>query len=84
VITRAIEPDGLILPGPTDRPAEGLAPASAALMSTTSLTSKAIASSVALGRCAAMLPRVRPKMALRASGFHSGAPTPVSAGPNTT
>ena len=54
------------------------------MRSATSRTSKAIASSVARTTCARVVPRVMPNSGPRASGSQSGAPSPVSAGTNTT
>ena len=61
-----------------------VAPASAVIASTTSRTSKAIASSVARARCARVVPRVMPSDGAARVGSQCGAPSPVSAGTNTT
>ncbi len=53
-------------------------------VSSTSRTSKAIASSVARTMCARVVPRVMPMIIPRACGSQCGAPRPVSAGTNTT
>ena len=53
-------------------------------VSVTSRTSKAMASRVARTRWARVVPRVRPRIVPRACGSQCGAPSPVSAGTNTT
>ena len=50
------------------------------MVSSTSRTSKAIASSVARTMCARVVPRVMPMIRPRACGSQCGAPSPVSAG----
>lgn len=54
------------------------------MVSSTSRTSNAMASSVARTRCARVVPRVMPRMVPRACGSQCGAPSPVSAGTKTT
>ena len=58
--------------------------ASAGIVSSTSRTSNAIASSVARTMWARVVPRVRPMIRPRACGSQCGAPRPVSAGTKTT
>ena len=60
------------------------ADASPTIRSITSRTWKAIASSVALARWAAVVPRVMPTTTPRADGSQSGAPSPAIAGTKTT
>ena len=64
---------------PSTRSAE-----SSGIVSSTSRTSKAMASRVARTMWARVVPRVMPRMVPRACGSQWGAPRPVSAGTKTT
>ena len=69
---------------PSTRSSVSAMPESAAIASRTSALWKAIASSVALARCALVVPRERPTMVPRACGSQYGDPSPESAGTKKT